>query len=221
MEIFFPSDVKCIACAVPIPRSNSYALCADCFRSIRFRRDDERICTRYEGGIVSLIHAFKYRDKTHLAKPFARMLKQKMDYHGIGADLLTSIPSSRERMRRRGYNQSELLAQCLSDISGIPFCSLLERVKETRPLTGLDPLERALELAEAFKIQEEIPKIRGKKILIIDDILTTGATMREAADVIRRVQSEVEIDFLVLSGGRKERGGLWGDPDGGGKEDFR
>lgn len=204
MEIFFPSDIKCIACKIPIPRTNPYALCRDCFSAVKFRKEEERICTYYEEPMVSLIHAFKYREKTHLAKNFAQMLHQKMKYHGIQADLLTSIPSSADRMRRRGYNQSELLCRELSKCTDIPCRSLLERVRETRPLTGLSPLERTLELAGAFVLCEEIPKIRGKKILIIDDILTTGTTLREAAGALYRQTEETEIDFLVLSGDRED-----------------
>lgn len=210
MEWIFPSKVKCVSCRLPIPRSNTYSLCKGCFEQIRFRGERE-ICTFYEGPMMRLIHAFKYSDRTYLAKIFAQILYEKYQIVGQEADYLVSVPASKKRLMQRGYNQSELLCEELSVLTGIAHLPIFKRVKETLPLSGLDPLQRAVEISGAFGLKENLPEFRGKKFLLIDDILTTGATISELLLLLRGIGSGVEGDFMVLSSNKikKDGGDSW------------
>lgn len=211
MEWIFPSDIRCVHCKLPIPKTNPYSLCKSCFRQIRFRAE-EQICTSYEGVMVQLIHAFKYQDKTYLADIFAQIIYQKMKHTGTTADYLMSIPSSQKRFRQRGYNQCELLCDALSKRTDLPHLKLLDRIRDTAPMSGLDPVQRLTEISGVFRLKENLPDLVGKKILLIDDILTTGATLSEAVALTRTIDSGIRIDFMVLSSNNrmiKTEGSLW------------
>lgn len=210
MEWIFPSNVKCVHCKLPIPKNNSYSLCKECFEQIRFREEDQ-LCTFYEGVMVQLIHAFKYQDKTYLADIFAQIMHQKIKHTGTTTDGLMSIPSSQKRFRQRGYNPCELLCDALSKRTGFPHLKLLDRIRDTAPMSGLNPVQRLMEISGVFRLKENLPDLTGKKILLIDDILTTGATISEAVALIRAIDSGIRMDFMVLSSNRmlKDGGSLW------------
>lgn len=204
MEWIYPSRIKCVSCKVPIPRQNSYCLCKECFDRIHFRPEQEPVCTYYEDLMVSLIHGFKYTGKTYLSTVFAEILHEKMKRLDLAADYLVSIPSSPKRQRKRGYNQSALLCESLSKRVKIPHLPMLERTRETVALNSLDPLRRAVEVAGAFQKKKEIPSLGAKKILLVDDILTTGATIGEAMATLAEGEPDSQIDFLILSGNHRE-----------------
>lgn len=201
MEMIFPSNIKCVYCKMPIPKSNTYSLCKSCFEQIYFHRD-EHICTLYEGIMVKLLHGFKYSSKTYLADIFAQMILQKMQSIRKTADLLISVPSSAKRLSHRGYNQSILLCESLSWRLGIPHMELFERVKDTAPLASMPPSQRAHELSGAFRLKDKIPEIQGKQIMLIDDILTTGQTIGQLISLIETVKGEIQLDYIVVSSKR-------------------
>lgn len=229
MEILFPSNIKCIGCKDPIPKSNPYSLCKSCFQKITFIKDncticgrkidthfdctceeDEHIfdniyvCTLYDNLMEKLIWRLKYQSRTYLAKHFAKILSHKMEYEGLNPDLILPVPSSRRRMKERGYNQAELLTRFLAKERNIKAINLLERTKDTKPLSSLGPIDRKIELQNAFSINKiyENMEFQYKNILIIDDILTTGATIDEMANTLKEYNSDIKVDVLVLSSGR-------------------
>ncbi|MDE7045569.1 MAG: ComF family protein, partial [Acetatifactor sp.] len=116
------------------------------------------------------------------------------------ADALIPVPVHPSRKRRRGYNQAELIARRLSELSGIPMeAALIRRVKKTRPLKGLSNSERQNNLKRAFKI--DINDVKLNTIVIIDDIYTTGATIDSMAQVLKE-KGVKKIYFMALAVGR-------------------
>lgn len=107
------------------------------------------------------------------------------DLFGVGdLEALVPVPLHWTRRLRRGYNQAELLAERLSQRFGRPVVTALRRVRATRPQVGLDPVERRRNVAEAFEaVHKQV--VQGGYYLLIDDVYTTGATLRECARTLR------------------------------------
>ena len=115
-----------------------------------------------------------------MGRKVARVLESDPHYRGI--DLVVSIPLHPKREKSRGYNQSELLARVIGKELGLPVVNLLARVKNNSSQTGLNEDERRKNVAGIFRFKTGI---NGKKILLVDDVLTTGATMEEGAKVLK------------------------------------
>lgn len=147
-----------------------------------------KTCYLYEGKTRELIHTFKYGNRPYLAKTVASLMKDALTHDGDRyfetADLLVPVPLHPSREREREFNQSQVLAQALSVLLAAPVAPLLKRTKNTRPQVELGPQERELNLRGAFTPADDLPDLRGKKIVLIDDIVTTGSTVRAAASLL-------------------------------------
>ena len=141
-----------------------------------------RAALRYQEPTSSLIHRFKYEGCFALAEPLARCLSAAWPAWVQPPDLIIPIPLHPRRKRRRGYNQSELLAAPLARDLGLPMNPRgLRRVRHTAPQVGLGPEERHDNVRGAFAADDSFT---GRRVLLIDDVLTTGATMRAAAEAL-------------------------------------
>ncbi len=135
---------------------------------------------RYAEPTDRLIHRLKYEGYFALARPLARTLIDGWPVWEPVPDLIAPIPLHPRRRRRRGYNQSELLARPLAEAVGVPFsATALRRTRHTPPQVGLGPEARAANVQGAFDATAQ--EVAGRAILLIDDVLTTGATMTAAA----------------------------------------
>ncbi len=135
---------------------------------------------RYEEPTSRLIHGLKYEGYFALAEPLARRLIAGWPAWDQPPDLILPIPLHPRRKQRRGYNQSELLARPLARSLGISFsATALRRTRHTAPQVGLGVAARADNVRGAFAADP--PAVRARHILLIDDVLTTGATMSAAA----------------------------------------
>jgi len=141
-----------------------------------------RAALRYQEPTSSLIHRFKYEGCFALAGPLAQSLIAAWPTWEQPPDLIIPIPLHPRRKRRRGYNQSELLAAPLARVLGLPLTPRgLQRVRHTAPQVGLGPEERHDNVRGAFAATDAV---HGRRVLLIDDVLTTGATMRAAAEAL-------------------------------------
>lgn len=141
-----------------------------------------RAALRYQEPTSSLIHRFKYEGCFALAGPLAHRLIVAWPVWEQPPDLIIPIPLHPRRRRRRGYNQSELLAGPLAHALGLPLNPRgLQRVRHTAPQVGLGPAERDENVRGAFAADESAA---GRRVLLVDDVLTTGATMRAAAEAL-------------------------------------
>lgn len=132
-----------------------------------------------------VIHHFKYRRKTHLAHLLGRAMAGivKSDHILSQADVLTPIPLFWWKKLRRGYNQSEILADVISRETGIMRRDLLKRIRNTRTQTRLSDEQRTKNVLNSFAVCGN--DVENKKVLLVDDVLTTGATMKECARVLK------------------------------------
>ncbi|MGA2911754.1 MAG: phosphoribosyltransferase family protein [Candidatus Levyibacteriota bacterium] len=145
-----------------------------------------------------LIFNFKYKPyltdlKTVLADLFYESIIQNEQFIKLIANgkwLIVPIPLSKAKLRKRGYNQAEILGKELSKKLNIPVQNLLERTRETKTQVGLTNLQRKLNVRNAFEIINHKSSIINQNILLVDDVATTGSTLLEAAKVLKRAGAQ-------------------------------
>jgi len=135
-----------------------------------------------------LVHALKYEGWPELAALMAADMARVVDPRSEGRLVVVPTPTTPRRLRSRGYNQAERLARCLSERLGLDLCHGLVRTSERRSQTTLTPAERQRNVRGAFSpALGDVGPVRGSHVLLVDDVLTTGATAGEAATVLARM----------------------------------
>jgi competence protein ComFC len=178
----------CETCSEPFEGSiNTAFRCANCaHRTIHF--DAAVAAYRGRGIVRDVIHEFKYNRQIHLRHLVARWLRAALDderLRGQQFHVVVPVPLHPARQRERGFNQATLLAQLLSAHAAIPCRPLLKRIRYTTTQTALDRSERMENLHNAFRLRKNAD-VRGLRMLLIDDVLTTGSTLSECARVLKR-----------------------------------
>lgn len=146
-----------------------------------------RAAAYYREPLRAAIHAFKYRGKTALVRPMGHFMAEAGRRHLplSEVDGLVPIPLHVTRLRERGFNQAALLARELGRQWGIPFwANVVSRVIPTVPQSDLSEAERRRNVREAF-VLTRAATVEGRRLLVIDDILTTGSTAAECARVLK------------------------------------
>lgn len=176
------SQSICLRCG-KIQTSSEQTLCHSCKFDPNPVLSLTRAAAHYAEPLRTMIHHFKYEKQPELAEPLVRYLLAafaKEEWHqGSGINLVVPVPMFSERQKQRGYNQAELLARCFSNATHLPFASqALKRIRFTQPQVGLSERERQRNVKDAFVAH---PNVKGRSVLIIDDVYTTGATLRSCA----------------------------------------
>jgi ComF family protein len=159
-----------------------------------------RSCFAYEGKILEAIHGFKYLKRFDLLSVFMHYLVSEIDKMGH-YDVLIPVPLHWQRLWGRGYNPSALLARSLGKKLGIEVdCHVLKKNKNIAPQVGLRRDARLKNIKGAFDIHSRRKtRIEGKKVLLIDDVLTTGATINECAKVLVKKGACELVDILTIA----------------------
>jgi ComF family protein len=182
-------------------------LCGDCIASpkkFRFARAP----LIYERIFTEVIHCFKYRGKIQLAGSLSELLLTtfRLFWDKDGVDVIVPVPLHLKRLRERGFNQAYLLirnwqtaaARSSFDLSDLQIeRDVLVRTVATAPQTALGRAQRAANIKEAFGIRKK-EKIIDKRVLLIDDVYTTGATVNECARLLMKHGAE-HVDVLTLA----------------------
>jgi ComF family protein len=151
-----------------------------------FRR--ARAVARYDEVARALVHRLKYGDRLELAKALGVMMARAGAELLAEADVIVPVPLHRTRLWRRRFNQAMALAEAVSRVSGVPsdpFC--LARIKRTHSQVGLTRNQRAENLQGAFRVPTDAkPRLKDKRVLLVDDVVTTGATANAAARALLR-----------------------------------
>ena len=135
-----------------------------------------------------LVHRFKYGKRVRLRRPLALLLEEQLApfVREAEPDLLVPVPLHVQRLRWRGFNQAVLMGDLLADRWGIPLCrDALRRRRPTGEQATLDALARERNVRGAFEVARP-DQVRGRRILLLDDVYTTGSTARECARVLRK-----------------------------------
>ena len=145
----------------------------------------------------TLILNFKYNNFSELARPLGKMGAEAVLKAGFAPQIVTAVPMYRTRKFLRGYNQAELLGRYTAKYLQIPYCSALKRVKSTSRQASLGRTARLKNLKNAFTGMAS-EKIRGKRVLLVDDVFTTGSTLLAASKELQKAQPEA-IYVLTMS----------------------
>jgi ComF family protein len=159
-----------------------------------------RAVALYDGTARDLVHRLKYGDRLDLARTMARMMAASGRELLDEADLIVPVPLHLFRLWRRRFNQAALLARAIGRLSDKPYdVRALARVRATRSQVGLTRNQRALNLQGAFRVSETArPRIAGRRVVLIDDVATTGATGNAAARALLRGGAE-SVDLLTFA----------------------
>lgn len=182
-------DYSCLKCGDKIFKPNNYC---DYCKNKNWYFDKAISCFEYSGVAKSLIYKLKYNNKKFIAKILAKPLADKFLNSGFDKiDIVTCVPTTTKRLKQRGYNQAEALATEFCNIINKnekvlnKNFSLVKRVKDVSTQINLTKEQRKQNLLNAFEFAGNKEFVKGKNILIIDDVFTTGATVEELSKVFK------------------------------------
>ena len=161
--------------------------------------DRARAAARYSSTMRDPIQSFKYGDRHEGVPMFGRWMAAAGAELLAGADVILPVPLYRSRLWSRRFNQSAMLAQEVGKLAGVPVdCFLLARVKRTQAQVGLTAAQRRKNVAGAFRATAAKGALREKRIVVVDDVITTGATAEACARVLKRAGA-ARVDILALA----------------------
>ena len=205
------SETFCLSCrnALPLIRS---PLCFRCGMPFRSPEGEDHICGpclldpppfssarslgRYEGPLHDAIHRFKYRRIIPLGEALGRLMGN-LSIPGTSwtaFDVVFPVPLHEKKLRARGFNQSAVLAKALARVAALPLDVFsFRKIRETRPQTFLNAEERVKNVRGVFDVVKPAA-VEGKRVLLVDDVLTTGSTVREGVrELLRRGAADVAV----------------------------
>jgi len=162
--------------------------------------DRARAAVKFGGVAQDLVHGLKYGDRLDLARPMARLMQRAGSDLLGDADMLLPVPLHAYRLWRRRFNQAAVLAHRLSAATARPCrTDLLHRIRATASQVSLSRLDRRANVAGAFAVPPALrAQVHGRKILLVDDVLTTGATLDACARTLRRAGA-AQVDALTFA----------------------
>jgi ComF family protein len=196
--VTFIAPPFCARCGLPFPHDGT-GICAACAaRPPHYAR--ARAVLRYDEASRALVIAFKHADKTHTAPAYGAWMRRAGAELLDDADLLVPVPLHWSRLFRRRYNQAALLAYAIDRRRVAP--DLLVRRRATPSQGHLGRLARARNVAAAFALRRDAD-VGGKRLVLVDDVMTTGATVGECARVLQRAGA-ARVDVLTLARATRE-----------------
>jgi ComF family protein len=185
------SGPHCRICSLPLP-SEYASVCGTCLKETPpFSR--AMTFGVYEGVLAEAIHQLKFYGQRRLAQPLGALLFT-LDFPAV--DGIVPVPLHRRNLRKRGFNQSLLLARILSRKLGVPlFMDILTKTRLTPPQVGLSAKERVMNIRNAFAVNGHIKNLR---LFLVDDVMTTGATVSECSKQLRKAGAK-EVIVLTLA----------------------
>lgn len=184
LQVIYPSDEKCILCGEDINEDNF--ICTECEKNIKFCDDVFAIeqhkirfnyysISYYSGNMMELILRLKYKSDFRAGEVIAKYMIDIIRAKNIQFDFIAYIPMTKIAMKKRGYNQSEYLAKIIGNEMNKSVIHCLVKTKQTKDQIGLNGVERWNNVFDSFRIINK-NIIINKKILLVDDVITTGAT---------------------------------------------
>ena len=218
MDLVYP--LRCGGCG-----TNGHALCKECIDTFLYV-DEESSCPMcgmpvgirsvcgkcldeknlfkeglygfyYENKLRDAIHSFKFSGRKDVGKRLVCLIEERIVAFSPRFDCIIPLPVTEKRLKERGFNQSFIIAEEISRMAGKPvYHSILHKIKETRDQYTLSRDERKKNIKKAFSLTNE-STIKGKKVLLVDDLYTTGQTAREAARILLKGKAESVVFFAL------------------------
>jgi ComF family protein len=186
------SNHQCVYCGRTTPENYRCAHCVD----VNGNLDQIFIWGNHDGPLRQALHKLKYRRDLGLGEKLSTCLIGMVKDNDIQGDLIVPIPLGVQRLRERGYNQAALLARPFALALRLPYRPrALKRVKETRTQVGLSITQRRKNVEGAFKADPKI--VSGKSVILMDDGMTTGATLDEAGQALKEAGANRIVAFSL------------------------
>ena len=222
--MLFPDNIKCIFCGRDINHFEEQPYCDECAKKLvknegnRCRVCDEKIeneaiicdhCQKqkrsfkraycpliYEGIVRQSLISYKMNNKRYLAKSYAKFIYNYIGEDFKNFDVITYVPMTKKKEKIRSFNQAKILAEELAKISNLQICECLIKTVETKEQKNLNFKERKENLSNCFKIVNE-KEIKGKRVLLVDDIITTCATTDTCSKLIAKYAKSVCVTSVA------------------------
>ena len=175
-----------------------YTRCKFC-ENKNFYFDRAISCIEYCDKSKVLVLSLKYYGNTYMSRYIAQVMRDKLEFEQLSADYIIPVPLHKKRMRIRGFNQAEKIASYLSECTNIPIIDCIKRNRNTKRLYALNKFQREKELKNSFEVKEDSEEIIGKRIILVDDIFTTGTTVNEISKKLKiyGVDEIIVLTFLT------------------------
>lgn len=213
LNLIYPKNIKCMFCTGELNQNSYNTTCEECLSTLPFiknpcdrcgasmNENQSGVCLKckrinhnfvqaksvfeYMDKPLAVVHNLKYNGKRYLVEYIVKYLLDVYSTWDMFADFITCVPMFELKEKERGYNQSKLLAEEFSNKTKIPFYEFCAKVVDTQSQTELNTQERISNVEDSFAFKPEFKKmIKEKTILIIDDVITTGATTSEISKVL-------------------------------------
>ncbi|GIM29160.1 phosphoribosyl transferase [Clostridium polyendosporum] len=204
LELIYPHKESCLCCEEDI---SSFLLCKKCIETISFIKEPYAIeeindikvysAAYYSGIIKKLIIRFKYKNDFYSGEAISSVLLELIKSRELTGDLITYVPISKSSLKKRGFNQCEVISKFISNEINIPYYGVLERVKEVNEQKRLHIEDRKTNMIGVFKVNRD-NVIDNKRIILIDDVLTTGATVLSCYKELMKSGAK-EVIILTVS----------------------
>ncbi len=223
-NLLYPSNITCDICGAELIADTRYNLCAECISGMsfvfghhclncgviisseadyclrckreQFLFDKNRSPVLYDGNAKKIVLGLKFGKKKYLANIMATMMVDAYIGDNMSAEIIVPVPMSKEERKRRGFNQAELIANIIGEKLNLPVLPALLKTKNTSEQKQLTRQERAENLKGAFECN--VSEVKGRKILLVDDVLTTGQTADSCTKTLLRARAK-SVDVLTFA----------------------
>lgn len=187
-------DVACPVCAEKLPVAQ---ICGACLAAPpAYQR--LQVATYFDDTVASWVHRLKFGEDLAMSRLLAQLMAEVIEWDGVQA--LLPVPLHASRLLERGFNQSDELAKQLGRLLDLPvLAKAVERVKATSPQAKLDAKARERNVKKAFAMQS-LKELDGvQKLAIVDDVVTTGATVKQMAALLKKTKPELDIQVWAVA----------------------
>ena len=218
LDLLYPP--KCAFCRKLV--TDGRMLCPDCERALPVPEKEKQskkisglaVCLSplyYTGDVRQSLHRYKFQGAAAYYRIYAELMAACVREHGLTADLVTWVPLSRKRLRRRGYDQARLLAEEVAERLALPCEQTLEKIRNNPAQSGTSGAEERQKNVRG--VYRAVTSFAGEHVLLVDDIVTTGATLSEAAKELLNAGAE-QVSGLTLARTDRENNGFRTEANG-------
>lgn len=202
LAIIYPSLMRCLCCGKDI---DSMSLCCKCKKGIKRNSVIDKIedvdiysCAYYSYTIKDLIFNLKYNNDFNSGEYLVELLYNKIKESSIKVEYITYVPSSKRKLKNKGFNQCEFLAEELAKKLELPCLKTLKKRNNIKEQKKLGFEERKENVKDAFSLENNL-KLNDSRILLIDDVITTGATLTSCVKELKKIEN---IKIIILTIGK-------------------
>ena len=196
LDAFFPVDER-LCCPVCGRWTGTAMECGSC-ASGRTYFEQGFFGYVFGGPVREALHAFKFQGRKDVGRALVRTLERRIASIGHTFDVIVPLPITEKRLKERGFNQTFIVAEEISRITGKPIdYRTLRKARETLDQYTLSLEERKKNIVRAFALDRSKDRLKDKRVLLVDDLYTTGNTAREAAKTLMRAKTDAVLFFAL------------------------